>query len=162
MNKKFVLALAFSLLCATCSATIPTSELEIGSIAPGNSPEYVQQIYGAPAKIKYGTNSLGQTMANEFYFTYGKSFKVRFHDNLAFEVISKANNGLSTPSGIHVGSTVWEVKRAFGDPDELPARLKEKTNILRYIDRPYTRELILKMKKGIVTEMKLRPANGYE
>ena len=161
MKKSLLLAAMLTLCSATCFATIPTSELAIGGIVPGNSPSYVQSVFGAPTKFKHGTDYYGRTVEREIFFTYGKSFKIRFYDDFAISIVSKANNGLSTPSGIHVGSSVTEVKRTFGTPDKLPPYLRNKKDILRYIDEPYSRELLLKIKNGKVIEMTLSPAEAY-
>lgn len=147
MKKSLGLLVLFFGFCSTCFATIPDSELSIGGIVLGNNPQHVQKIYGAPKKVKYFKENKYRK------FVYGKSFFVEFQDQDAVMMKSTADNGLGTPSGVRVGSTVADVKRIYGNPDPLPARLSKKTNYLRYIGNQQSGELILKIKDGKVSEI---------
>ena len=161
MKKGLLLAAMLTLCNASCFATIPTSELAIGGIITGNDQNYVRSVYGAPTKMEYRTTPYSNTK-NDVTYTYGNSFSIRFYNDFALSIISKGNNGISTPSGIHVGSTFGEVKKLYGKPDPSPDRNYFGLNgLICYTDKAYTRVLELKIKKGKVVLMQLSPAASY-
>lgn len=159
MKKSLLLAAMLSIFSSTCFATVPQSELALGSIVPGNSPTHVQNIFGEPTKIKYESGQYADPRMKTFI--YGKSFEVQFFETFGLLIKTTANNGIGTPSGIHVGSSIDEVKRSLGKPDKLPPHLRSKKDVLRYIDEPYTRELLVYVKNGKVVKMTLAPAEAY-
>lgn len=123
MNHK-ILTLAAGLLCLgnVALASIVPGEDSLGGLSLGNHRDYVTQIYGEPDQStgvfeqKYGPR-YGEKVQ------YGDSVVMLFtaYDRNESFVLSyihiSANNGFSTPKGIHVGSTKNEVYRAYGKPD---------------------------------------------
>ena len=162
MKKSLLLTVLLTFLCcATCSAIIPTSELAIGGIITSNNQSYVRSVYGAPTKMEYLTTPNSQTN-NDVTYTYGNSFIIRFYNDYAMSIITKGNNGISTPSGIHVGSTFNEVKKFYGNPDPSPdTNYFGRNGMICYTDKAYTRVLELKIKNNKVVLMQLSPAASY-
>ena len=94
------------------SASIPPSEVSLGGIQAGATPQYVWNYYGKPEDIiQYHEDSMIVTS----YF-YGASH-VKFHDNEAVNIGVNLNNGWATPAGIRVGIAKEDVIRLYGQPD---------------------------------------------
>lgn len=121
--KKTAFLLA-ALLCAggVSMAKIPVDDAALGGISPGVTKDYVISIYGEPEEGKienawaWGPDSKSQIIK------YGNTVSMNCvsDNNGPMEVMMiyvTANNGFSTPRGIHVGSTEREVRDAYGTPD---------------------------------------------
>lgn len=99
---------------------IPISEITIGGIGKNCTFDYVKQIYGEPDWIKYHKD---KNNVDAIVFKYGN-----FGPNWSWSLHAELINGqyyitgmtvlndrsLSTPAGIHVGSTAGEVRAAYG------------------------------------------------
>ena len=123
--KVSVLSCFFMLMCvltSTCFAhysdkePLPNSEVALGGITLGSTMDYVKSIYGEPDETGWTTDTFGNRTlyhryGNGFYLlegTYGGGSSIN-------ELTSKANNGLATPSGITVGTTLDTVKSIYGE-----------------------------------------------
>ena len=121
--KKKILAVLAGMLCigSVVMANLATDEGTLGGIYPGADVDYITEIYGQPdrqepahytaAWDEYSTSiEYGDSV---YFFCTGPSANGPFH--VASMRIS-ANNGFSTPRGIHVGSTRRAVYNAYGQP----------------------------------------------
>ena len=122
MLKKKISALCMlATICASsvCFASIPDSELYIGGIGIGTTNQEVQTIYGDPwALTSQGKNhKLWKGEVKTYEYGKEKTYKIIFNDNKVIQVYSKANNGLETPAGLHVGLTKEDVLDFYGEPD---------------------------------------------
>ena len=85
------------LSCALCCAEIPSSEVALGGIALGSSPEYVKNVYGEPTSYDFGPG-------DSIIYNYNGTFKIMFASGkYMYWMETTANNGIKTPSGISVG-----------------------------------------------------------
>ena len=109
-----VLALLVVFFCSSiASARLNDSEIALGGLAPGMDIAYAISIYGQPDKVS-------QVIANRKNYSWGKGFDVEtFHTLSGSEQIyminTTANNGISTPRGIHAGSKVDEMLKMYGE-----------------------------------------------
>ena len=151
MKKSLLLAIVLSFYSASCFASVNSYLLALGGLVPGNTPEYIRSVFGTPTKV-----------VDSKYF-YGKGFEISFHDNFAVSIVSKANNGIGTPSGIRYGSTITEVMKKLGNPDKLPFYLRNEKNLIRYTDGDNgknSRDLFIKFKDSRVVELTLTAAEA--
>lgn len=118
-----VVALLAGMLCmgSVAMADLSMEEGYLGGIEPGSDEDYVVQIYGTPKVLRpaeyqaaWGDYSkvIGYGDSVSMHCT-GKSANGPFH---VVMIHVSANNGFSTPRGIHVGSTRREVYQAYGAP----------------------------------------------
>lgn len=118
-----------AILSSLCMASpIPESRFSIGGITPNSSPEYVESIYGLPADRKYVPSMYGRSLQ----WSYNGTFIIRFADNAANYITVKANNGIKTADGIHVGSTLAELKGAYGEPIHIRHYTDTKNKTMMY------------------------------
>lgn len=118
--KKLALSLAVgsALLMGTASAAVPNDALVVGGIEYGASAEYVRSVYGDPTEVETKPQQ-------EFYngtaieYEYGDSFELFLLDNQVRRIEVDRHNGIKTKAGIEVGSTLAEVKAAYGEPDKI-------------------------------------------
>lgn len=111
--------LLVGMMTSTCFAAISESQLALGGITPGSSPDYVRSVYGAPTKERKLRGLYDMS------YTYGTSFviffdKVQSGEYVVVAMRSTANNGIKTPDGITVGMTRADVRRAYGQVDPNP------------------------------------------
>ncbi len=101
-----------------CAASVAPAALVAGGIEYGASADYVQQVYGAPSEIetKHHHELFSGAVTK---YEYGDSFEVTFVDGLARHIEISRHNGIKTAAGIEVGSTLEEVKAAYGEPDKI-------------------------------------------
>lgn len=108
-GKLFILLLTF-FLCTMKSvhAFLPETEFALGGIPLGTYKSQVTGIYGPPSFI--------ENNGTETYYYYGNSLKFCFHNESGrlISILTTANNGISTPSGIHVGTSIQELKSTYG------------------------------------------------
>ena len=92
-----IFAVLTFLSCALCCAEISPSEVALGGIKLGSSPEYVKSVYGEPTSYDYGAG-------NSIIYNYNGTFKIMFSSGkYMYWMETTANNGITTPSGIAVG-----------------------------------------------------------
>jgi hypothetical protein len=90
-------AMLVILACSVCFAEIPSSEVALGGIKLGASPEYVKSIYGEPTSYDKGNG-------DSIIYNYNNTFKIMFSGGkYMYWMETTANNGIKTPSGIAVG-----------------------------------------------------------
>ena len=108
-GKLFLLLLTF-FLCTIKSADafLPETEFALGGIPLGVYQSQVIDIYGQPSYI--------ENNGSETYYYYGNSLKFCFYNGTGrlMSILTTANNGISTPSGIHVGTSLQELKSTYG------------------------------------------------
>ena len=87
---------------------MPTSELNIGWIEPGQSMDNAEKVYGKPSKID--DEGFFQT------YNYNDKFIVKGKMNNGYKVMSVASyeKGMKTPSGFMVGDSYSAVVKKFG------------------------------------------------
>ena len=161
MKTKVGLVSAFAALCigGMAFAELPPEEAYVGGVRLGYTEDQVTQIYGAPTSVSPASYKAALN-------GYAKS--VKYGDSVSFYCASDtetgpfhvnsihitANNGFTTPRGIHVGSTMQEVYRAYGKPDfDIPSKASP---YIMYKTR--NGKLVFHHKNGIVT----RIAIGWE
>lgn len=97
--KKFFTALVFVAVMSMsmiCFAEISPNEVALGGITLGATRERVESVYGKPTKYDNENTAL--------VYNYNDTFKVYFSSSgMAFQIVTTANNGIGTPSGVRVG-----------------------------------------------------------
>ena len=98
-----------------CFAQIAPENMVVGGLYIGQSYSDVMLIYDKPSgELKYPAGA-GRVFS---FVENGTEFNVRFiNDKLASVEVTEKNT-LATKAGIRIGSTVKEVKKAYGKPDE--------------------------------------------
>lgn len=120
MKKKAMLGLSMcsALLMGTASASVPNDELVVGGIEYDASAEYVRSVYGEPTEVEVKPDQ-------EFYngsaveYEYGDSFELFLLNSQVRRIEIDRHNGIKTKAGIEVGSTLAQVKAAYGEPDKV-------------------------------------------
>ena len=97
-----------------CFAQIPSSIMMIGGLYIGQSFSEVVSVYGKPVAER---EPAGRGMMYTFAKN-GTTLNVRIVSDKVSEVTVNETNGPSTISGIKIGSTLEEVKKTYGNPDE--------------------------------------------
>ena len=91
---------------------VPSSEITFSGIGKYATIEEVKRIYGEPETLSRRDDGL-------IYFVYGNSWRFLCKpvngQYYVYQMEVTKNNGITTPSGIHVGSTTDEVYAAYGD-----------------------------------------------
>ncbi len=100
-----------------CLASVPVSEVSLGGIALGSSPDYVYQIYGRPDHSST-TYSHPLWTGKVTDWRYGNSVNVTFRNDQVIHVDVSANNGFATPAGITVGMKSSVPQNLYGSPDK--------------------------------------------
>ena len=141
MNRK-ILTLTAGLLCLghVAMASIAKEDCSLGGLSMGNDIDYVTQIYGAPDKSTgVMKQKVGPSYANYYNkIEYGDSVELLFTAAEADEPLTLsyirilADNGFSTPKGIHVGSTKRDVYKAYGQADLVQKYKKNNTVLWSY------------------------------
>ncbi len=114
MIKKILFVMVvISLVATTCFARISASKIALGGLRPGVTLEYAESIYGKAKNIPISSPSKA---APKFIYQFGESF----YCWPGFVILhSDANNGVSTPDGITVGSSDSEMVSKYGQPDNI-------------------------------------------
>ena len=164
MFKKIFSAMLLAAMFFICGqnnfaqAKIDDSKISIGGIIPGDDKSSkIMQIYGEPQIKK----------SDDAYFAYGtpkKEVKFKFYKGsmgLSFPdgkewleyIILYANNGMSTPDGIKIGTTESELKQKYGAPDIVRDHTSDifKDHTYYYIGA--LKFFIIKVKNGKVSEI---------
>lgn len=123
MKGKFLAILAAALCAGSVAmAAVPDDSIALGGIVTGMTKADVEEIYGASEElIPY--QYVRTTGVYTEKIGYGDSVVVWLTGQSASEtpkvdgVVVSANNGFTTPEGIHVGSTKQEVLDTYGEPD---------------------------------------------
>ena len=102
-----------------CFASVPDSELYLGGIGVDSTNQEVQTLYGDPWVLEtQGKNhALWKGEVKTYEYGKEKTYKVTFNNDKVIQVYSKANNGLETPAGLHVGMDKEDVLDFYGKPD---------------------------------------------
>ena len=114
------LCLTVMLMLACCSvsfaaqATLPDSEIAIGGLTVGMSPGNVQDIYGAPDQINSKNGQLFYSYGGTVNILFKKNYDNNNPDVEINQIKVTANNGFTTPSGLHVGMTYSEMVNLYG------------------------------------------------
>ena len=121
LKKKISTLCMLATICASsvCFASIPDSELYIGGIGIGTTNQEVQTLYGDPWALEtQGKNhALWKGEVKTYEYGKEKTYKVTFNNDKVIQVYSKANNGLETPAGLHVGMDKEDVLDFYAEPD---------------------------------------------
>lgn len=120
MKKKVMLGLAMcsALLMGTASASVPNDELVVGGIEYGASAEYVRSVYGEPTEVEVKPDQAFYN-GSAVEYEYGDSFELFLLDSQVRRIEIDRHNGIKTKAGIEVGSTLAQVKAAYGEPDKV-------------------------------------------
>lgn len=122
--KKKILTILAAALCAggMAMAAVPDDSIALGGIVTGMTKADVEGIYGASEElIPYQYVRTTEVYTEKI--GYGDSVVIWLTGQSASEtpkvdvVVVSANNGFTTPEGIHVGSTKQEVLDTYGEPD---------------------------------------------
>ena len=108
-------------ISSMCFATIPDSELYLGGVGINTTNKEVQEMYGDPWALASDGNNHALWRGGIKTYEYGKekTYKITFNDNKAIQVLTKANNGLETPAGLHVGMSKEDVLDFYKEPDSV-------------------------------------------
>ena len=126
MKKVGAFALGILLTIAgTCMASIPREECAIGGITLNSKPDQIRAIYGTPTHEWTKQFTGYRNIVTNLYMVYGDSFKMLltdYHDDGNYymhNIITTANNGLGTPSGLMVGDPLEKAVTLYGMPDKV-------------------------------------------
>lgn len=121
----FLIAILVLLTANLClAAQLSDEDYALGGITLGDSANFVKSTYGEPDRVNRhgGTPSSGDVPLLIYY--YGDSFVVGI-EATTMQVVALAtsmDNGIETPRGVHVGSTLNDLQRAYGIlPKAVPA-----------------------------------------
>ena len=116
--KSLILTVMLMLACCSVSfaaqATLPDSEIAIGGLTVGMSPGNVQDIYGAPDQINSKNGQLFYSYGGTVNIIFSKNYYNNNPDVEINQIKVTANNGFTTPSGLHVGMTYSEMVNLYG------------------------------------------------
>ena len=115
MKKLMLIMMAFLSVAVTAEATISETSIAAGGVYPGQPFSEVISIYGNP--VKAGDLMGGHPGGRIYSFSKNETTFDIWANSKVLWITVKGNNGISTPDGIHVGSTVAEVIKAYGEPD---------------------------------------------
>ena len=119
MLKKFFVAGAVALTAFVgsqfnfCGASIPRSQMFLGSLTVGSTVDEMKKIYGEPTENRHVIE--GNNIA-----IYGKGVKIDYFSFGKGNILGidiTANNGWKTPAGIGVGDNISKVLEVYGQPD---------------------------------------------
>ena len=100
---------------AAYDKTLDNSALVLGGITFGMSTAEVEAIYGQPTKVtEKRTDEIRS--GKSFSYIYGDSFEIMFNEGHVSIVITKADNGIATPAGVHVGDVKGKITTTYGIP----------------------------------------------
>ena len=93
---------------------VPDSEASLGGITLGNKMTYVRSIYGELTEQRRAKTVLNE---NAILYRYGKGFFIleNLYNYTVEEILTNANNGISTPMGITVGLPKSTVDTVYGE-----------------------------------------------
>ena len=157
LKKLFVLSLAtiFITVSVPCFAQLPKEDMVVGGLYIGQKFSEVMEMYGRPSGIMKETEDPGRVFS--FTEENGTEFNVHIIDDRVAGVELFGKNSLSTKAGIRIGSTVKNVKRAYGNPDD--QRGTKDDGIMYYkcdASNRHTRILIIEVKAGKVVSMEMK------
>ena len=109
-----VLVLLAANLCS--AARLPDADYALGGIKFGSDADYVKSVYGDPDWVEYYAGTPGSGDIPLWIYHYGDSFIVGIETkrSTVSSMLTSADNGIATPRGIRVGSTLTEIQRAYG------------------------------------------------
>lgn len=118
MKKMMSLTLFLLLICSTAfgyQGDLPKEQFALGGIPLYADVDYVKSVYGEPDRIDYHAGTPNSGDVPGYFYYYGTSFLVFISasDGKVYSLVTTANNGIATPAGIHVGSTVSELFAAY-------------------------------------------------
>ena len=93
---------------------VPDSEASLGGITLGNKMTYVRSIYGELTEQRRAKTVLNE---NAILYRYGKGFFIleNLYNYTVEEILTNANNGISTPMGVTVGVPKSTVDTLYGE-----------------------------------------------
>ena len=110
--KKILSVVLFTLLFAfssIASAEINSDEVALGGLVPRTDISNAYDMYGNPDRVE-----------NDTRFFWGNGFQIDINNHREMiSIKTSANNGIATPSGLHVGCTVNDVYKVYGKPDSV-------------------------------------------
>ena len=117
-----VLVLLAANLCS--AARLPDADYALGGIKFGDDADYVKSVYGDPDWVEYYAGTPGSGDIPLWIYHYGDSFIVGIETKrlTVSSMMTSADNGIATPRGIHVGSSLSDIQRAYGST--LPQAMK--------------------------------------
>ena len=152
-----------SLVAYPAHALVDTSDLVLGGVTLGEAYEDVEALYGPPTSRRIGGYWYG-------VINYGDSVHMTIQpdrDNpdqfYIYGVTSDGANGLATPKGITVGSTVDELLEAYGAPDRSGFDRSDGGEYYMYYDNENQRRgsyLWCNIKNGVVTKITIHVNTG--
>lgn len=148
-----IAAITFASVIPQVSASVPASEMSLGSISAGTSINYVRQVYGMPNRT--------EDMGGLYKDWYGDSVSVVYRRNgsSVMNITSSANNGFKTPSGLTVGQSKNDVVSICGSPDDTFNIADRKTFMYDSYDRTKIMRVVFD-KKGKVAEISIEINTG--
>ena len=157
LKKLFVLSLAtvFITVSVPCFAQLPKEDMVVGGLYIGQKFSEVMEMYGRPSGIMKETEDPGRVFS--FTEENGTEFNVHIIDDRVAGVELFGKNSLSTKAGIRIGSTVKNVKRAYGNPDDQRGTKDDGIMYYKcYASNRHTWILIIEVKAGKVVSMEMK------
>ena len=136
-----------------CFAEIAPQNMVVGGMYIGQSYSDVMLIYDKPSgELKYPAGA-GRVFS---FVENGTEFNVRFIDDRLASLEVTEKNTLATKAGIRIGSTVKEVKKAYGKPDKEHTMGNEYTmDYKHYTGEDHTWILSFRVRDGKVFRIEL-------
>ena len=133
MKKIFIMAVVFVLTIAEICFAIGKNDFRLGGVYLNMPYDDVVRTYGQPTSTPGG---YAQLVTN--VIMYGSDVEIGFLGKKVRYVVTTANNGWKTPSGIHVGMSINEVIKICGNDYKTKTRSQaDIPDWMRQSDKPY-------------------------
>ncbi len=117
LKKIFAMAIFLVLSVASVCSAVDRNEFSLGGIYLNMPYNDVLKMYGQPTSRPGGYAQLVTDVIK-----YGSDVEIGFLGKNVRYVVTTANNGWKTPSGLHVGMTIDEAIRIYGTDYKISTR----------------------------------------
>lgn len=132
---------------------LTAEQLKLGELAPTDTREFVENVYGLPE----------QKLRGGMIYIYGKTFRIKFFrkdvDSSLWDVQVIADNGLGTADGVKVGMDAKSIEQIYGQPDDV--KQGTKGTIYKYCGtgKEFRKSLSFYVRDGIIRSISLHWAD---
>lgn len=114
--------------------TLSPEQMYLGGLTCGQTRDQVERIYGEPTKY------------SKSEYVYGNSLFITFEQykdaKRIWRIVTNANNGISTPAGVEVGTKEHVLKRVYGEPSAVSSPTQRTDYCAIYWYRGYGEDTI--------------------
>ena len=133
MKKIFALTIFLVLSAVNVCSALSIEEFNLGNVKLNMTYDEVVAMYGQPTSRLRGYSQLIHDV-----IIYGDSVEIAFMNGKVRHVVTTANNGWKTPSGIYVGMSIDKVIKIYGTDYTTYTRSADKIpDWMKKSDKPY-------------------------